>query len=48
LIHLLYEKTLSLGDAIFEKENKLVEEVCNFDVDTVIPLLIEMLNVLII
>ena len=41
-----YEKTLLLGDAIFEKENKLIGEVCNFDVDIITPPLIEMLNVL--
>lgn len=42
----LYEKILLWGDAIFEKESKLIEEVYNFDIDKVIPPLIEMLNVL--
>ncbi|MFH1828327.1 MAG: hypothetical protein ABH824_03635 [Nanoarchaeota archaeon] len=42
----LYEKILVYGDAIFEKETRLIEEVCNFDVDKVTPPLIEMLNVL--
>jgi len=37
---------LALGDTIFEKETKLIEEVCNFNVDTITPPLIEMLNVL--
>lgn len=45
-IILLYEKIFSLGDAIFEKESKLIEEICNLDVDKIIPPLIEMLNVL--
>ena len=46
IINLLYEKILSLGDAVFEKETRLIEEVCNFDVDIITPPLIEMLNVL--
>ena len=46
IINLLYEKILSLGDVIFEKEDRLIEEVCNFEVDVIIPPLIEMLNVL--
>lgn len=42
----LYEKIVLFGDAIFEKENKLIAEVCNFDVDIITPPLIEMLNIL--
>ncbi len=42
----LYEKILLLGDVIFDKEKKLIEEICNFDVDKATPPLIEMLNVL--
>ena len=46
IIHLLYEKIFSLGDTIFEKEAKLIEDICNFDVDIITPPLIELLNVL--
>ncbi len=46
IITLLYKKILLLGDTIFKKEPRLIEEICNFDVDKIIPRLIEMLNVL--
>ncbi|HIH11005.1 TPA: hypothetical protein HA241_02360 [Candidatus Woesearchaeota archaeon] len=41
----LYGKVISLGDTIFENEAKIIEETYNFDVDTIIPILIEMLNI---
>ncbi|MCX6815886.1 MAG: hypothetical protein NT120_03470 [Candidatus Aenigmarchaeota archaeon] len=45
-IYKLYEKISLLGDAIFEKENKLIDEICEFDADKITPSLIEMLNIL--
>lgn len=45
-ITLLYDKILLYGDDIFEKESKLIQNICNFDVDIITPPLIEMLNVL--
>lgn len=42
----LYDKILLFGDAIFDKEKQLIEEICNFDVDKITPPLIEMLNIL--
>lgn len=41
----VYDKILLYGDAIFDKEKQLIEEVCNLDVDKATPPLIEMLNV---
>ena len=46
IITLLYDKILLYGDEIFEKENELIQKICNFDVDIITPPLIEMLNVL--
>lgn len=46
MIILLYKNIFLLGDKIFEKEAKLIEEICNFDADKIILPLIEMLNVL--
>ncbi len=42
----LYKKVLSYGDNIFEKESRLIKEICSMDVDKIMPSLIEMLNVL--
>jgi|SRR3989344_366651 len=41
----LYEKILSLGDALFEREKDLIKEVCSGKVSEIIPALLEMLNV---
>jgi hypothetical protein len=46
IINDFYNKILSLGDDIFKKEKRLIEKVCNFDINKIVPLLIEMLNVL--
>lgn len=46
IITLLYDKILLYGDELFEKENDLIQKVCNFDVDIIAPPLIIMLNVL--
>ncbi len=46
IVFSLYEKILVYGDAVFEKERRLIEEICNFDVEKATPLLIEMLNIL--
>lgn len=46
IITTLYDKILLFGDVIFDKEKQLIEEICNFDIDKIIPPLIEMLNVL--
>lgn len=41
-----YEKVLQHGDGIFKKESDIVKTVCNFEISKIIPILIEMLNVL--
>jgi hypothetical protein len=41
-----YDKILKYGDKIFKKEADLVRNISTLDVDQIIPLLIEMLNVL--
>jgi len=46
IISLLYDKILLYGDEIFEKENELIQRICDFDVDIITSPLIEMLNVL--
>jgi len=42
----LYDKIILYGDNIFEKEKQLIEKICNFDIEKIIPSLIEMLNIL--
>lgn len=42
----LYDKILLFGDVIFDKEEQLIEEICNFDVEKATLPLIEMLNVI--
>jgi len=46
IFQLFYKKVLLYGDKIFQNDNQLINEVCNFDVAKIIPPLIELLNVL--
>lgn len=41
-----YENVLQYGDEIFERETELIQLICNFDLNKLVPILIEMLNVL--
>ena len=46
IINKFYDEVMLYGDELFERDAKIVEQVCNINMKKIIPVLIDMLNTL--